>query len=486
MTNNTSNHSITQQLTGISTRHLLVDSTLTMALGNNTFAAMFVQQLHYWIEKGKGFFYMKQRWIWNSHKDWMDESNFPFLTPGQLRKAIDYARKLGVVKSEFLHAEHIGHNCDAWNRRLYYTIDYDRLKTILENHLRSSTKGSVRENITICSSEQDNTKNTSKENFQRNHHTQKRVRENEYNYSKTKERKPLTKNNVNRSSPKDVEHELVINSNLNEEKLSAPVVPKKDKEIRTPVLKQKIPDTPWQSKKELTSFYRDLVTALPNLGAKSAEAVAAKIIQDLKNGLPCGYWDDWKAGRAIGTSTMPEWEISPGVVAPKFIEYLKEKLRDAHDSNEKALERAIRVVGDKTKASLFWGEFKRSVEVLRQDNEKAVAEGRQPYIPVWFSDRAEITLDRAADSASYLNEVNPTSDWVENNCKRLNGVYDSFNADLDNCIYALKEFVEKKSKLAQAKSIVNIAMSNANTKQKKARLRKAIADIDPDLVDRFI
>ena len=463
---------------------------MVMALDNNVFATMFVQQLHYWIEKGKGFFYKGQKWIWNSHKDWTNQSNLPFLSLGQIRSAIDYARKIGVVKSEFLHVEHIGHTCDAWNRRLYYTIDYDRLKTIIEDHLRKSTNESARQKNTICSVEQDITKKTSTENFQGKHHTQER----EEKYVSTNER-VREKREIPPEENYSFDNELIEDywqdsSSLKEEKVLRDVVHKKDvvlkknKEIQLPIVTKEKPLAPWNSTKELKAFYRELVTALPRLGARVPEAVAAKIIQELKNGIPSAYWEDWKEGLPIGTTSMQEWEINPGVVAPKFVEYLKEKLKKTHDTDEMALERVGNLLKDKTTTNLYWNKFKRVLEALRQKNEEAVANGLQPYLPVWFIDRADITLDRAAESANYLSEVNPTSDWIDNGIKGSKPAYllpqSEFDIALSSCVRELTE-AAKYGYVCSAKRYVAIAQNLAKSEEDKARLSRAIADIYPEL-----
>ena len=155
-------------------------------------------------------------------------------------------------------------------------------------------------------------------------------------------------------------------------------------------------------------------------------ALVAFVVHQIDLGNSHIYFEEWKAGIPIGTSERQEWEAAPSKPYPKFVEYLAEKLKKKEDSRETALLKVGKILKDKLQAGIFWRDFKRVIEGLRQDYEKAVANGLPVALPVWFIDRADISVERAGESATVLARLAPEQiDWINKGLpeseKLLNG-----------------------------------------------------------------
>ncbi|MDJ0593212.1 MAG: hypothetical protein QNJ72_25030, partial [Pleurocapsa sp. MO_226.B13] len=107
-----------------------------------------------------------------------------------------------------------------------------------------------------------------------------------------------------------------------------------------------------------------MIKSLPIVAnSRSPQGLANTIIQQLKQGIPHSYWDDFINGLPIGTSTQQEWEVEPGVPHPMFIEYLAEKLIKGNNSQtrEQAIANALDIASSPKQAIFFWKECKISL-----------------------------------------------------------------------------------------------------------------------------
>lgn len=171
----------------------------------------------------------------------------------------------------------------------------------------------------------------------------------------------------------------------------------------------------WETMEERNSFERELTRRVVNgVGkARNPMALVRYVLNQITQGCSHPYWEEWKAGIVIGTCETQEWEASPGNPYPKFVEYLVEKLKYDDESRSQAQFRLGKILDDVSKARLHWREFKRILEGLRQDAEKAAANGQQVALPVWFIERTEISLERAGESAQKLTQLAPEqTDWI--------------------------------------------------------------------------
>ena len=171
----------------------------------------------------------------------------------------------------------------------------------------------------------------------------------------------------------------------------------------------------WSTPDEEIRFAKDLTAAVA-LGvgnARNPMALVTFVVHRINQGYSHIYYEEWKAGIPIGTSERQEWEAAPSKPYPKFVEYLAEKLKYDDESREQSLFRVGKILKDKLQAGLFWRDFKRIIEGLRQDAEKAAANGLPIALPVWFIDRADVSVERAGDSANKLTQLAPEQiDWI--------------------------------------------------------------------------
>lgn len=101
---------------------LQVIPSLACKMGLNR--AMFLQQLHYWLQKSE---HVKdgKRWVFNTYEEWHEQ--FPFWSAEAIKKIVLQLEQRGVIETT-----------DKYNRRgtdrtKWYTIDYDTLNAMFED-----------------------------------------------------------------------------------------------------------------------------------------------------------------------------------------------------------------------------------------------------------------------------------------------------------------------------------------------------------------
>ena len=107
---------------------LVLSPTLAKVLGNLN-EAVFIQQVHYWLEikKQTGKNFVEGRyWIYNSVEDWLKQ--FPWMSSATLRRTIDNLVQKGyVVKGNF--------NQKKMDHTTWYTLNYEKIMEI-DNKIR--------------------------------------------------------------------------------------------------------------------------------------------------------------------------------------------------------------------------------------------------------------------------------------------------------------------------------------------------------------
>ncbi len=349
-----------------------VSSSLAVLLGNRDLASI-VQQLHYWTLQGYGVVIDGVRWFYKPIKEWIAEV-FPTFTPYQLGKLMAQLVELRIVRREKLFTKHQIQNGDRFwwqpkNQTYYYSLNTDKLQELADNFLQPESaetpetsvfqktkklSNQKNQNTKVFDCSKNNTKNTSTENISRDqsHPTLpwERVGKKPNNQDRQDHSnlEPLNSkaekiNEVNLVSDQalkeDTSSEQVeekINQYISTKQFEAQPETEKVQKTPRPSPKLKVTPTkqkrenkaPWQDEAERSQFYRELIKALPTVAnSHSPQGLAKTIMAQLKRGEEHTYWDDFKAGLPIGSSTKPEWEIEPGVPYPMFIEYLTEKIK---------------------------------------------------------------------------------------------------------------------------------------------------------------
>ena len=438
---------------------------------NDVNAAIICQQLHYWLQKDVGVIIDKTRWIHNTFKQWV-QYQFQWMSVWQFRQSMKKLRDLKIVKviryrakewkqinyytldyerlEEFLKSQsvetiEISDVCDSTSRDVNNShlemakssTSYRTKNTSIKNdqiqnpHPTRPQNGGGEKTCTTSQSPETSQAQTSstqpelEQVLARPKKTitgleQKAVKPD--NHSARVDEK-INQNKSTKERPvQEPVHKLGEQETLPPPDLQEPVRVKsqpKPKPKKTPKgtkPKKTYPKALWSTEEEREQFKKDLTLALSNgVGnARNIMALLSYVMNQITQGHSHPYWEEWSAGLPIGTSERQEWEAAPGQPYPKFVEYLVEKLIYPRESRSQALYRVGNILKDKTQARIYWRDFKRVIEGLRQDAEKAHAEGKQVALPVWFIDRAEISLERAGDSAQKVAQLAPNQrDWIE-------------------------------------------------------------------------
>jgi hypothetical protein len=109
--------------------NLLVDEpplqvlpTLATSLGLHE--AIVLQQLHYWLQKPSAQKRDGRPWVYNSYKDWQQQ--FPFWSLATIKRTFSHLERQDIVVSHQYGEK-------AYNRRKWYTINYQRLRQLVES-----------------------------------------------------------------------------------------------------------------------------------------------------------------------------------------------------------------------------------------------------------------------------------------------------------------------------------------------------------------
>ena len=85
--------------------------------------AAVLQQIHYWIQK-KINYHDGRYWVYNSLKDWTKQFTW-ITTEATMKKQLDWLEGLGIIVTG-------NYNKMKMDRTKWYSIDYDRLKTLYD------------------------------------------------------------------------------------------------------------------------------------------------------------------------------------------------------------------------------------------------------------------------------------------------------------------------------------------------------------------
>jgi hypothetical protein len=443
----------------------IVLSNSFVALIGDYIEARILQQLHYWCYSEYGVIIKGLRWIYKPIREWLREAFIGF-TDWQLRIAIASLLEKGLIYREKLYVKHheLKHDNPYWhpkNQTYYYSLNYDKLQGLIEQHenaeiienlrVESHTKLSVEDSqdTKCCELSQNKTDITNIENnsTDQSHPTLPCVGEEKEKINQEKEEinqekqefspkgyrsaynpELLKEKEINSVDPKTLEQDTNIgqveekinqykntinNSTQPEtEKLQETDRPSPKLKAQSVTLsKQKREDkAPWKDEAEKSQFYRALVQALPIVAnSHSPQGLAKTIMAQVKRGEEHTYWDDFKAGLPIGSSTKPEWEVEPGVPYPMFVEYLTEKIIKGNNTQtqEQARNEVFRILLQPRQASAFWGQFKRSVINVSEQMERDRALGvSNPNTPIWTRERIEPSIEEAAAAGDKILAVN--------------------------------------------------------------------------------
>ncbi|WP_196591395.1 hypothetical protein [Pectinatus frisingensis] len=107
--------------------------SLAVKIGLNE--ALFIQQLHYWVDRSKNIIDGRQ-WVYNTMADWSKQ--FPFWSQKTLARTISNLGKQKLVISG-------NYNQKGYDRTKWYTIDYDALERLEKDEPEIEKNGKLEE-----------------------------------------------------------------------------------------------------------------------------------------------------------------------------------------------------------------------------------------------------------------------------------------------------------------------------------------------------
>jgi len=160
----------------------------------------------------------------------------------------------------------------------------------------------------------------------------------------------------------------------------------------------------FNSQQEKDGFYQALV----ELGKQKTQVLspvgwANNIIKDINAGGLCEYLFEYRRGEPLGMCEKQEWEIAPGQVYPRFLGFLRARLKTTQMSPQQSIVAAHRALRNKGEASSLWESFKRTVVNFADQWERDKAMGLSgSYVPPELLVEAEVTIDEAANAMQLL------------------------------------------------------------------------------------
>ena len=103
---------------------LVIIPSLANKIGLNQ--AIFLQQVHYWIEQGRNI-EDGRSWVYNTYEEW--QKRFPFWSVRTLKRIVNELETIGLIISATKY------NKRNLNQKKWYTIDYDKFNAIMGDEI---------------------------------------------------------------------------------------------------------------------------------------------------------------------------------------------------------------------------------------------------------------------------------------------------------------------------------------------------------------
>lgn len=402
-------------------------------------AAEFIQQLHYWTQKGSGILQDGVRWIYNSYRQWID-TQFPTLSNYYLRTIKNALVQISLIKVSKLRDK-------QWVQTYHYALDYNALFKLLNwkkqlEPLKTSNVKSVNDQrskdfiIDDQNCSLSYTKNTSIEDLQRENIEQITFKKNASTQTERAEAKDSDTSCKNDAESFDDTQNLST-------KTSVPLVDEKvNADIDKPITREKMAHYPegdryFQVRNQQSEIRNKakMHSAVGMSGFKDVEEMERcedELVEyylkscDRDNAIKKAHWDivnavergkrsplirkDFLKGLPIGTHCKTEWELEPGLIYPVFISYLRCKLRKDKDTREHCNVKVHWYLKNSPDIADSWNECKRLINIEKPRLLKAYELGQNPValnIPEWIIDayRPVVSAEQITETAEVLGAI---------------------------------------------------------------------------------
>jgi hypothetical protein len=229
----------------------------------------------------------------------------------------------------------------------------------------------------------------------------------------------------------------------------------------------------FNSQQEKDGFYQALV----ELGKQKTQVLspvgwANNIIKDINAGGLCEYLFEYRRGEPLGMCEKQEWEIAPGQVYPRFLGFLRARLKTTQMSPQQSITAAHRALRNKGEASELWESFKRTVVNFADQWERDKAMGLSgAYVPPELLVEAEVTIDKAANAMQLLEsnsvqskESGELEPAVVSSVTELTGTQTeaaSATDEQEEKLAALKAQIERMREFLQSGNAVKVTIARS-------------------------
>lgn len=157
---------------------------------------------------------------------------------------------------------------------------------------------------------------------------------------------------------------------------------------------------------QVEEFQKQLIPHAAKSGVNNPYAYANTICKNILKGESSPLFDDFLAGRPLGSQVKRDWETAPGINYPAFEEERIQYHIHRGEPIEQATLKAREELRNPTTAQALWDGFLRKIDRIADDAIKAKELGVEtPYLPPSFTDKPEITKESVG---AKLEEVTST------------------------------------------------------------------------------
>jgi len=324
-------------------------------------SGLFLSQLYYWHDKGHD----PDGWIYKTYEEWREET---CLSRSEIDRARKSLKKLGIIEEA-----KVGIPC-----KIHYRLNLKALTLAIAQFAESDKLDCRAETPMVAQ-------------FAESNKLDRRI-------EKTRSQNPAniiytetTPANSSKITNTDYAHALEARekkekNNLEEEK-NEPQANKStatEEQVKEEPSKKPVINLP--SRKEtfnngkssaefeekINAFRRDLLEyATQSKSIRSPSAWVNTILEEVRTYQDsCPWFEEWLAGKPIGSHRMNDWDVRPDEPDQEFIKYLKDELAQPNESEGQRAERAYQVLRYPDRAGMHWENYQRKIHLEERQREE--------------------------------------------------------------------------------------------------------------------
>lgn len=355
----------------------------------------------------------------NSHGkqiDWL--GNFIWATPGKLRRIFARLEAIGLVVTRKLRAY-------SWDQCKYYSINKTKLTELLESAplpicSKPTNRSDGNEHIDLKTGDK-SYQDTSSDlflqyleregAFDKNKIVFQEENQEEESGQEVKDRSPEQVQEVI-CTPVNQEEDFWVNQKIEKLDQFSATVESATSKVEVAYTKAESVCTnvasasEWDTN-ELKEFQEQLKAYGAKSGKKNPSGWAYTIASNMtRNGVPSPYWEEFKAGVAIGTGDRREWESEPGVPCEAVLQCLTEKcLSKPGTTPAEAAVQVGRILESPKQMQPIWQTIKDRVVFLRDECRRLAKMGVEHVaLDPWLTPKPKASSEEAISALQELHQ----------------------------------------------------------------------------------